>query len=532
MKMNKNLLHLVFGACLLAILFVSCETEFVSLDSDVLNNNNATNFDNNSERFDIKAYTKLLDPIQTSNLPIYSLGVYNDPFYGQTTASVVTQITSSTLDPSFGVNPVLDSVVLTIPYFSRSVGVGEDNVLEFELDSVFGSDPIKLSIYENNFFLRSFDPNLGLTEPQSYYSNGATSESDFIDPSSLEGSLIHIADEFVPNNSLIQLENEEGETIGTVNPSLRITFTNLEFWQSKILDMQGEPELSNQSNFNNYFRGLYFKAEPINGIGNLMLLNLNQADANITLFYKRDPITEGNDREATTFTLTFSGNRVNFLTNDFTFPVADGDPNNGDEQLFLKGGQGSLAVLNLFDGDAEGNSTILENLRNDFKNEDDNTKKRLVNEAHLVVYVDQPATANLVEPQRLFLYDLTNNRPLLDYFQDNNNNTFPQASIINHLGPLQTTEDNNGIKYRFRITEHIRNIIFNDSTNVKLGLSVSGNVNLETISQYNVLSPSNEFNKIPLSSSITPRSTVLHGNQSPIAEKRLYLEIFYTEPEN
>lgn len=83
MKMNKNLLHLVFGACLLAILFVSCETEFVSLDSDVLNNNNATNFDSNSERFDIKAYTKLLDPIQTSNLPIYSLGVYNDPFMGK-----------------------------------------------------------------------------------------------------------------------------------------------------------------------------------------------------------------------------------------------------------------------------------------------------------------------------------------------------------------------------------------------------------------------------------------------------------------
>ncbi|MGF1556795.1 DUF4270 domain-containing protein [Paucihalobacter sp.] len=529
--MNKNLLHLIFGACLLAILFVSCETEFVSLDSDVLNNNNATNFGNNSERFNIKAYTKLLGPIQTSNLPIYSLGVYSDPFYGQTTASVVTQITSSTLNPNFGVNPVLDSVVLTIPYFSRSVGVGEDNRLEFELDSVFGSDPIKLSIYENNFFLRSFDPNLGLNEQQSYYSNGTTSESDFIDPSSLEGTLLHVVDELAPDNSLIVLENEEGEITGTLNPSIRVKFTNLEYWQNKIIDKQGEPELSNQSNFNNYFRGLYFKAEPINGIGNLMLLNLNQVDANITLYYKKDPITEGNDKEATTFTLTFSGNRVNFLTNEFVFPISDGDPINGDEQLFLKGAQGSLAVLNLFDGDEEGNSSILENLRNDFKNENDNTKKRLVNEAHLVVYVDQTATANLVEPRRLFLYDLTNNRPLLDYFQDNNNNTFPQASIINHLGPLQTTEGK-GVKYRFRITEHIRNIIFNDSTNVKLGLSVSGNVNLETINQYNVLSSSNEFNKIPLSSNITPRSTILHGNQSPIEEKRLYLEIFYTEPEN
>lgn len=532
MKLNKNLLTLIFGLCVLAVMFVSCETEFVSLESDVLNNNNATNFDNNSNRFNVKAYTKLLDPIQTSNLPIYSLGVYNDPFYGKTTASFVTQVSSAAINPNFGVNPVLDSVVLTIPYFSRSVGLGENNMLEFELDSVFGSDPIKLSIYENNFFLRSFDPNLGLNEQQSYYSNGATSESDFIGTANLEGALIHTIDEFVPSNRLIELENEEGETTGTVNPSIRIKLTDLEYWQTKIIDKQGEPELSNQSNFNNYFRGLYFKAEPVNDSGNLMLLNLSQTDANITLYYKKDPLTEGNDRENATFNLTFTGNKVNFISNDFTFPIADGNAETGDEQLFLKAGQGSLAVLNLFDGDDEGNSTVLEELRNAYKNEINDTKKRLINEAHLVVYVDQTATSNLVEPQRLFLYDLTNKRPLLDYTRDNINTTFPQGSITNHLGPLQTNDANRGIKYRFRITEHIRNIIFNDSTNVKLGLAISGNVNLESLSQYKVLSSNDDFNRIPLSSIITPRSTILHGNQSPIEEKRLYLEIFYTEPEN
>lgn len=533
MKMNKNLLKFGFGACLLAILFVSCETEFVSLESDVINNDIATNFNNSSQRFNLKAYTKLLDPVQTNNLPLYALGNYNDPFYGKTNASIVTQVSSSAINPNFGNNPTLDSVVLTIPYFSRATGVSEDNVLEFELDSVFGSDPIKLSIFENNFFLRTFDPNLSFNEQQSFYANGATSESDFIAPSILEGTLIETIESLEPDNNLIILKNEEGETTGTANPAIRIKFTNLDYWQAKILDMQGEQELRNQSNFNNFFRGLYFKAETINDTGSLMLLNLSQANANITLFYKKDPFTEGNPRESATFALTFLGNRVNFFDNDFTFPIADGNPANGDEQLFLKGGQGSIAAINLFDGDENGNSAILSQLREDFLDPVTNKKKRLLNEANITFYVDQAAAANLKEPERLFLYDLTNKTPLVDYLNDIPNNTDPQTSLVSHLGPLQTENDGTqGVKYKFRITEHLRNIIFNDSTNVKLGLAVSGNVNLEIIFQFNVLTQNQAFNKIPVSSIITPRSTILHGNQSLIENKQPYLEIFYTEPDN
>jgi hypothetical protein len=150
-----------------------------------------------------------------------------------------------------------------------------------------------------------------------------------------------------------------------------------------------------------------------------------------------------------------------------------------------------------------------------------------------VVHVDASASADLDQPQRLFLYDLNNKRALLDYFLDNNNNTFPEVSIINHLGPLRPIpgETNSG-RYKFKITQHINNIIFNDSTNVRLGLAVSGNVNLETSNQFAVLTNDDTVKNTPVSSIITPRSTVLHGNQSPNEEKRLYLEIFYTEPEN
>ena len=283
----------------------------------------------------------------------------------------------------------------------------------------------------------------------------------------------------------------------------------------------------------NYFRGLYFKAEAINNSGNYALLNLNQVNANVTLFYNREPFTEGNDRDNTTFSLNFNGNRVNLINNTPIAPIPDGNANTGDEQLFLKGAQGSVAVLEIFEHDENGNSALLDQLRETFKDPVTGNRKRLINEANLVVHVDATASSDLNQPQRLYLYDLTNNRALLDYFLDTNNNTFPEVSIINHLGPLQKDINaaNNG-KYKFKITQHINNIIFNDSTNVRLGLAVSGNVNLETGNQLAVLSNNEIVKNAPVSSVITPRSTVLHGNQSPNQEKRLYLEIFYTEPEN
>jgi hypothetical protein len=61
---------------------------------------------------------------------------------------------------------------------------------------------------------------------------------------------------------------------------------------------------------------------------------------------------------------------------------------------------------------------------------------------------------------------------------------------------------------------------------------VSINVNLEGSSvQYDLLSDNDE-DKVPVSSILTPRGTVLYGNNTLEEEKKLYLEIFFTEPNN
>ncbi len=157
----KNLTKAGRNLALIAIVitsFIACDKDFADIESDIINNENATHFNTASRKYEVIARTKVLGPVQTNGLPINSLGIYNDPNFGQTTATIVAQLRSSTLDPDFGESTELDSVVLTIPYFSTATEVTADGETLYDLDSVYGTGPIKLSIFENNYFLRDFNP--------------------------------------------------------------------------------------------------------------------------------------------------------------------------------------------------------------------------------------------------------------------------------------------------------------------------------------------------------------------------------------
>ena len=153
MKLNKTALRNSSIAFIITISFVACDKDFASVDSDIINDDTATNFNTTSEKFDVISYNKPLNPIQTNNLGLNMLGVYDDPTYGRTVASLLTQVNTSLLDPSFGDNVILDSVVLTIPFFSRNVGVIDETFIDYEIDSVLprgeSYNPIKLSIFED-----------------------------------------------------------------------------------------------------------------------------------------------------------------------------------------------------------------------------------------------------------------------------------------------------------------------------------------------------------------------------------------------
>ena len=211
-----------------------------------------------------------------ANVPIYN----NNTIYGESTASFVGQMVPDQYSPDFGENPVLDSVILTIPYFSRGIETSDEDDITYELDSVYGGSPIKLSIYRNNFFLRSFDPYGEFDDSQKYYSNGSLSDLELISQGQLEGELLFEINDFVPSENQINLTELDTLDVPFVSQKIapairfRLDTPNDNYWQNLIFDNEGDPVLLNENNFKDFFRGLYIKVEGINSEGSMMLLNL------------------------------------------------------------------------------------------------------------------------------------------------------------------------------------------------------------------------------------------------------------------
>ena len=565
MKKNKFALQIIsFG--LIVLTFIACDEDFATLESDVINSGVATNFDILSEQHDVITYTKELGPVQTNRLGISTLGLYDD-VYGRTMSSFVTQLSPSTYDPDFGDETEIDSVVLSIPYYSTITDYDEEGNAIYEADSIIPKgdtyNSIRLRIFENNYFIRDFDPYAEFNESQAYYSDKSASSSEMI--TTLEGEELVMLPDFQTSygdgamNNIITISNdvyvlEEPDTeddedtdpqiTARLSPRIRVKLDPT-FWQNKIIDKEGDPVLSNQNNFADFFRGLYFKAEAVDDNGSFLILNTGSSNAHITIYYTKltaSTIDDEDERDTSSYVLNFGSNKINFLENNFT--INNGQPETGDSKIYLKGGEGSIAGITLFNGiDEETGMTNFDKFRNDFVNLEDNeykSSKRLVNEANLVFYVDRDFLdlANEDpdnEPNRLFLYDIDNKTPLIDYYLDATNSTVPSNSKLSHLGILERVDDephNKGIKYKLRITEHINNLLIRDSTNVELGLTVSLSVNLEDSSS--ALTQSKVQNSddltVPISSILTPRGTILHGNNSDDESKRVYLEIYYTEP--
>jgi hypothetical protein len=571
MKNKKIALHILVFTLMVSS-FIACDKDFTRLESDIINDDIATNFDIENDTYDIITYTEPLGPVQTNNdFGINTLGIYDDS-YGRVTSSFVLQPILSTFDPEFGEDVQLDSVVLSIPYQFRVTEIDEDNNITYEIDSVIGREPIKLSLYESNYFIRNFDPNEDFNESQTYYSNKSASESELISDAILEAEELTIlpnpdpddedpdVDNFISVDTQGNLTiNEEGyilrgpepddggeRSIVRQPPGIRVKLDTT-YWRDKIIDKEGETVLSSANNFVEYFRGLYFKAEADDtNDGSFLILSTGAQNSNITIYYSRLTLTTTDDdteRENATFSIGLNGNGIGFMDNNFTAPINEGNAETGDSRIYLKGGEGAVGNIKLFNGDDlnDGDDNTFDDWKNTFVETNDDGEfvrsKRLVNEANLVFYVDQVALQSMPEggePDRVFLYDVENKRPLVDYFLDGINNNVPSFSVSNHLEPLQRVDDEpdgNGIKYKLRITEHINNLLVRDSTNVKLGLAVSLNVNLEeSVLQRKVQSMDDIDFTVPISTILTPRGTVLHGNTTEDENKRVYLEIYYTEP--
>ncbi len=312
---------------------------------------------------------------------------------------------------------------------------------------------------------------------------------------------------------------------------------NKAFFQDKILNPSAKAKLATQDVFQEYFRGLYFKVEKSGASpSNMALMDFTKGKITIKYKAKTDVTTDdANLTEDRTLVINLTGSTAGLLQDvkeaNYASALAAVNKDSGDQRLYLKGGQGSLAVLEL-----SGLAAKLEEIR---------TNKWLVNEANLIFYIDTLQMAKTAdgsvdvkkmakEPKRVYLYDLDNNIPIIDYAADGSTSITNDARMTKVIyGGIVSV--NSGTKrgsyYKIRLTNHIRNII-KDATakNVRLGLVAIDDI---SVTASNKLKLKNSvISEAPRSTVITPVGTILYGNNVSAEEqtKKLQLEIYYTKP--
>ncbi|WP_159432925.1 DUF4270 domain-containing protein [Flavobacterium terrae] len=529
----------------MALFIVSCDKDYNSIGSDIVGNENFL-FEKYTGPLSIKSSNQITGPVQTNGLYIHQLGVIDNSLFGGpnevTKNHFATQLALSDFEPEIHSGVQVDSVVLTVPYFSTKLSTDSNGWGKYDLDSIYTSntvdqefDAIKLKVYRNGYTLNSYDPNEDFATAKKYYSDDNSKfSSNIVDNVLNNDPDVKQNDQFVPDKkeyvrfkvdgdlNMMPKTNENVQSRS--NPRMRLKLDK-NYFKTAILDAaRDETNLgtkqffTNNSNFRSYFKGLYFQVEQIGANYTSMMLDF--AKGNVTIYYKQhktDNDTSANpELEMKELVLNMSGQMVNLFENNVSIP-------SGDSRIYLKGGQGSMAFIELFSG------TELQQLRD---------KKVLINDASLYFTVD----SSLGNPNRIYLFDANNDKVLYDYSIDPTSvSTNPKINKFIFGGILY--KDDQGVKkYRIRITDHIRRVLASsdyDKENVRLGLVVTESINnVSNLALKNKFTlpalPSGfvkEFDKIPSGSVVSPNGVVLFGTDSSLdPDKKVKFEIYYTKP--
>jgi len=608
----QRIVSIAIGTFITMALLVSCETEIEDTLGDGVIGGEP--FNAGTATFDVFAFNRRISAVQTNRIPLYQLGVFNDPVFGRREARITSQLSLPTAlgDLNFGTlsqadednaesddndntineNERVTEVILYMPYQlvpATNRDIDGDGVQD-ELDAdptdpnsdtdgdgvsdnderIIGSNPLDpnedgtaddfvQNIFPVEFALDSIFSNFERTSPMVDFTdlsfNIVVEESNFqeaqeffsnTDITTFVGAQLADTTITISNMEFLTFNEEDPDTelmeSNTIdqrlNPGIRIRLDPT-FFQQNVLDREGASELLSQFNFNDFLRGLLFRATPTVGDDLLMLFDLTQA--NITINYEFDDFVAGSDGEDDAIVVEQNQVVLNFLVNtqnaingnavntfiDEVFPTEvenSLDNETNASRIFLKGGSGTYAELHLFEED-NGLSVINQVRENNW----------IINEANLVFYVDQESIGNngTFEPPRLYLFNTETNFPIPDLITEI---TTPvellRDGFLNFDGNLEQG-DNNGIRYTVRLTEYINDLVVRGEDNVTLGLTLTSNASITGTLEAEVVPGADGLNRaeLPVMSTINPLGTVLFGsNVAPENEdQRLRLEIFFTE---
>lgn len=231
-----------------ALLFTTCKKENNALGLEIQPPGDKLNVFS-TDTTSVFAYSQIVDSVRTDETSVSLLGSILDPIFGKSTASFFTQLRLSQSAVSFGTNPVLDSLILSLKYkgyYGDTNAVMTVRVFELaeqiQLDSQYYAQQ-SVAIKETLLGQKTFTP-------------------DF-------------------TNDVILGED-------TLAPHLRVNLGTLTSELANKLFNAPADSMANNNSFLNYFYGLYVTAEPANSDGIIIYLDLLSSLSEMTLYYHND----------------------------------------------------------------------------------------------------------------------------------------------------------------------------------------------------------------------------------------------------
>lgn len=354
------------------------------------------------------------------------LGNYWDPTFGMVTGSLFTQLRLPTNAPTFGTNPICDSVVIALcydpsSYGSRSREAQYVNVYQLTQDIVSGTE---------------------------YYSNNSLGYSPHDITIANSGS----GYKFVPRPT------DSLTVLGTrVKAQLRIPLEN--GFGQVILNNQGNPELASNSAFQTFTKGLYITTENVAPLGsdegNMLHFKMADAQSKMTIYY------HNSTTDSLKYELPLSAvSRFSKFGHDYGSTYADSDLRRQlgytgtvtaqNSTLYVSGMAGTKALLKF---------PYLEHLND--------SGAIAINRAELVLKVDTTQIHYLLDtfaaPAKLILFGIDSeglNYSIPDMFDNN----------LQYDGSYNASDKS----YHFNIDRYIQQILNGTRANTGMYLIASG----------------------------------------------------------
>ena len=417
----------------------------------------------------------------------YPLGVMVDPVFGKSTAAIAMSVNlPGATAYSFGTAPVIDSVVLVMPYQKTST------------TSTTGTTILNNEFYGDSTAVYSVSINqltANLSTQSTWLSNKTYAAGDLL--GTFTGAI-------KPNTrvSVIDVVTGAADTVRSVVPQLRIRLS-AELIRSKIVAQDSIIKNTNVK-FNELFKGLKVTATAATKTGGIMFLDFSTDSSNVEIYYKRQGTTAGTrDTVLTRFPILTTVNAVAAsVTHDYAnTPIATQLATPAEYQTTylqaLGGVRNKITFPYLKDLVAKMGSKIV------------------INKAELVVDISDAAdTIPFKTPPRLALYryDIAEQRQQIadnnPYSSTNTSGDIRTAtSQIPFGGYYNTTKKS----YTFVVTNYVQDII--DGKTVDYGTYLS-------------TTPYSEFNLFPFA---TSASRAVIGSFNNTANRKIRLNIYYVK---